>query len=120
MHYHSPGERAGEQEECQSGFDVKQCGINHSCMTQRQVHCPEGVGMYFKAMEYHDNSQSGVDEGAVILEYCTVYFGKQLPTFLRSVTASIIWFQPYKSVLIAEAEGSTMFRNVGQIAILIV
>jgi hypothetical protein len=45
-------------------------------MTQRQVHCPEGVGMYFKAMEYHDNSQSGVDEGAVILEYCTVYFGK--------------------------------------------
>jgi len=61
-------------------------------MTSRQVHCPEGVGMYFKAMGYHGNSRSDVDEGADILEYCTVYSGKELPMFLRSVTAPIIWF----------------------------
>jgi hypothetical protein len=32
--------------------------------------------MYFKAMGYHDNSQSGVDEDADILGYYTVYSGK--------------------------------------------
>jgi len=47
--------------------------------------------MYFKAMGYHDSSQSSVDKDADILGYYTVYSGKWLPTFLKSVTASIIW-----------------------------
>jgi hypothetical protein len=46
--------------------------------------------MYFKAMGYHGSSQSSVDEDVDILGYSTVYSGKWLPTFLKSVTASII------------------------------
>jgi hypothetical protein len=32
--------------------------------------------MYFKAMGYHDHSQSGVDEDADVLGYYIVYSGK--------------------------------------------
>lgn len=76
--------------------------------------------MYFKAMGCHDNSQSCVDEVADILGYYTLYSGKQLPMFLKSVTASNIWVQQYKNMLIPEVEGITLFRNFGQIVIVTV